>query len=76
MSYKNFLHKQNSYKTLTTATLLSPHEQVVIVQKLFQIFPIEFCLNLSVRPSILTEHHLINLAVSNKMQKEFWYIKA
>ena len=21
MSYKNFLHKQNSYKTLTTATL-------------------------------------------------------
>ena len=22
MSYKNFLHKQNSYKTLTTATLL------------------------------------------------------
>ena len=50
MSYKNFLHKQNSYKTLTTATLpvaqIRPNFQkgykLVYIGTFFEDFTVAF----------------------------------
>ena len=40
MSYKNFLHKQNSYKTLTTATLAEMKSNELQIAYILHIFVI------------------------------------